>query len=88
MEETRDWPKEFHISLPKTWPYFIPDMDGSLWFQPGDAEEVFPFRPWWMANQFTKRFFRRQRRSAGIVEECCVFKGCTVSELSEYCAAT
>lgn len=65
----------------------IADMDDSPWLQPGAAEEVFPFRPWWMANQLTNRFFRRQRRSAGIVEECCVFKGCTVSELSEYCAA-
>ncbi|PNF37136.1 hypothetical protein B7P43_G00387 [Cryptotermes secundus] len=63
------------------------DTDGSPWFQTGDAEEVFPFRPRWMANQFTNRNFRRQRRSAGIVEECCVFKGCTVSELSEYCSA-
>jgi hypothetical protein len=61
-------------------------MELDLWTQPGAAAEQFPFRPWWMANQLTNRVFRRQRKDAGIVEECCVFKGCTFSELSEYCA--
>jgi len=63
----------------------VSDVDGSLWIQP-EGSEQFPFRPWWIANQLTNRVFRRQRRNVGIVEECCIFKGCTYSELSEYCA--
>lgn len=57
--------------------------------QPSDyASEVeFPFRTRPVANSLTNKHFRRHTRSGAIVDECCIYKGCTISELTEYCQA-
>jgi hypothetical protein len=86
MNEINEWNEESHLLFSRTSPCLISDIELSLWSQPEAAPEDFPFRSQWLANQLTNRVFRRQRRDGGIVEECCVFKGCTFSELSEYCA--
>lgn len=66
------------------------DLRTVLWFQSQAEKEVrntkFPFYPRSAANKFKKRSFRRQKREGGVADECCINKGCTVTELRQYCA--
>ncbi|KAJ9581998.1 hypothetical protein L9F63_003688 [Diploptera punctata] len=50
-----------------------------------ELQAEFPFRSRQSANSFTSKYFRRHLRSGGIADECCHNKGCTFSELREYC---
>jgi len=61
----------------------VSDPDNSLWTQLQTVDELpeteFPFRSRSIANTFANRVFRRRERSdGGIVDECCIYKGCTV----------
>lgn len=49
----------------------------------------YPFRSRSEANTLMNRLFRRRqkRNDGGIVDECCIYKGCTVNELTDYCSA-
>jgi hypothetical protein len=56
-----------------------------------DVEEFqdakFPFNSHSEATTFKNRRFRREDGNyTGIVDECCVYKGCTLTEVAEYCA--
>nr|CDO67721.1 Insulin-like peptide 1 [Blattella germanica]SPC71615.1 ILP1 [Blattella germanica] len=65
------------------------DADELPWLQSQPFEEgseaEFPFRSRSVANSLRNRLFRRHSRDGGIVDECCIYKGCTTSELAEYC---
>ncbi|XP_069694835.1 bombyxin F-1-like [Periplaneta americana] len=65
----------------------LPDADDAFWWlQLSDEELQFPFRSRAAANTLSNREFRRQTRNdRGIVEECCIVKGCTINELADYC---
>ncbi|XP_069704317.1 LIRP-like [Periplaneta americana] len=65
---------------------FLQDLEKRPWPQLLDVPVTFPFRPRHISSQMRFRRHRRQTYEAPIVDECCIYKGCTYDELSEYCA--
>lgn len=62
------------------------DLEYVQWSRPKPVEEPeirFPFRSRAAANTFR----RQKRNDGGIVDECCIYKGCTVNELTDYCSS-
>jgi hypothetical protein len=63
------------------------DLEYVLLSGPKAVEEQpeirFPFRSRSAANTFR----RLKRSDGGIVDECCIYKGCTVNELTDYCSS-
>ncbi|XP_021924501.1 LIRP-like [Zootermopsis nevadensis] len=73
-------------------PKLYGDHDYDFWSQAEDVDDFadlhYPFRPRSVSSVLLNKLFRRRpkRNNGGIVEECCIYKGCTLSELTEYCS--
>jgi hypothetical protein len=67
--------------------FLFSDLEYVLLTAPQAAEEAqeirFPFR----SRAAAATFRRHKRNDGGIVDECCIYKGCTVNELTDYCSS-